>query len=169
MELARSIMPKDMPLFLRISGTDWLEEAPKDQIPESWTGEDTVRLAPLLAEAGVDLLDVSSGGNHPLQHPHVKPAYQAPIAIKVKQAVGDKMKVGSVGAIENAHLANDLLEKEGLDIVTVGRGFQKNPGLVFAWADELGQEVRMPNQIRWGFGGRGSNSGEYLDLNKDAE
>ena len=98
--------------------------------------------------------DVSSGGNHPKQHPHVKPAYQAPFAIQVKQAVGDKMKVGSVGSIDNAQLANDLLEKEGLDMVTVGRGFQKNPGLVFAWADELKQQVQMPNQIRWGFTGR---------------
>ena len=158
-----------MPLFMRISATDWLEEAPKDQIPESWTGDDTVRLAPLLAEAGVDLLDVSTGGNHPLQHPHGGPAYQAPFAIKVKKAVGDKMKVGSVGAIENAHLANDLIEKDGLDIIIVGRGFQKNPGLVFAWADGLGQPVRMPNQIRWGFGGRGSKEGKYLDLDADAE
>ena len=47
---------------MRISGTDYLDEAPKDQIPESWTVNDTVRLAPLLAEAGVDLLDVSGGG-----------------------------------------------------------------------------------------------------------
>ena len=123
-------MPKDMPLFLRISATDWLEGAPKDEIPESWTGKDTVRLAPLLAQAGVDVLDVSSGGNHPAQHPHVKPAYQAPFAIDVKKAVGDTMKVGSVGSIDSAKLANDLLEKDGLDIVTVGRGFQKNPGLV---------------------------------------
>lgn len=117
-----------MPLFMRISGTDWLEEA-KD-IPESWTGDDTVKLAKLVAERGVDLLDVSSGGNHPAQHPHVKPAYQAPLAIQVKKAVGDSLLVGSVGSIDNAHIANDLLEKDGLDIVTVGRGFQKNPGLV---------------------------------------
>ena len=122
-------MPRDMPLFFRISATDWLEEVPKDQIPESWTGEDTVKLAPLLVAAGVDLLDVSTGGMHPLQHPHVKPAYQAPFAIAIKKAVGDTMKVGSVGSIDNAHIANDLLEKDGLDIVTVGRGFQKNPGL----------------------------------------
>ena len=122
-------MPRDMPLFFRISATDWLEEVPKDKVPESWTGADTVKLAPLLAEAGVDLLDVSSGGNSPLQHPHVKPAYQAPFAIDVKKAVGDKMKVGSVGSIESAKLANDLLEKDGLDVVTIGRGFQKNPGL----------------------------------------
>lgn len=64
-----------------------------------------------------------------MQHPHVKPAYQSPFAIEVKKAVGDKMKVGSVGSIDSAALANSLLEKDGLDIVTIGRGFQKNPGL----------------------------------------
>jgi len=139
-EQTRAQIPKDMPLFLRISATDWLEEA--KEISESWTSDDTVKLAPMLAARGVDVLDVSSGGNHPLQHPHAKPAYQAPFAIAVKKAVGDKMVVGSVGSIENATLANELLEKEGLDLVTVGRGFQKNPGLVFAWADEL--KVKFP-------------------------
>ncbi|KAK6436458.1 NADH-dependent flavin oxidoreductase [Oleoguttula sp. CCFEE 5521] len=152
-EQTRAQIPKDMPLFLRLSATDWLEEVP--EIKESWTGDDSVKLAPLLAERGVDLLDVSSGGNHPKQHPHAKPAYQAPFAIKIKKAVGSKMAVGSVGSIDTAELANELLEKEGLDLVTVGRGFQKNPGLVFAWADDLKQQVQMPNQIRWGFGGRG--------------
>lgn len=130
-EETRAVIPKDMPLFLRISATDWLEE--QKDIPESWTCDDTVKLAPMLAERGVDLLDVSSGGNHPRQHPHSKPAYQAPFAIRVKEAVGSKMAVGSVGSIENATLANSLLEKDGLDLVIVGRGFQKNPGLVFAW------------------------------------
>lgn len=130
-EETRAVIPKDMPLFLRISATDWLEE--QSDIPESWTADDTVKLAPLLAERGVDLLDVSSGGNHPKQHPHTKPAYQAPFAIKVKKAVGSKMAVGSVGSINSAKLGNELLEKEGLDLVIVGRGFQKNPGLVFAW------------------------------------
>lgn len=157
-EETRATIPKDMPLFLRISATDWLEEV--KEIPESWTGDDTVKLAALLAEKGVDFLDVSTGGNHPKQHPHVKPAYQAPFAIKVKQAVGNKLAVGSVGSIENAKLANDLLEKDGLDFVIVGRGFQKNPGLVFAWGDELGVHVNMPNQIRWGFGGRGKSAGK---------
>lgn len=157
-EETRAVIPQDMPLFLRISATDWLEEA--EDIPESWTVDDTVKLAPLLAERGVDLLDVSSGGNHPKQHPHVKPAYQAPFAIKVKQAIGSKMAVGTVGAIENAKLANDLLEKDNLDLAIVGRGFQKNPGLVFAWGDELGLHVQMPNQIRWGFGGRGKMAGK---------
>ncbi|KAK5108435.1 hypothetical protein LTR62_008322 [Meristemomyces frigidus] len=158
----RATIPKEMPLFLRISATDYLEEAPKEQVPASWTNEDTIKLAPRLAEAGVDLLDVSGGGNHPLQHPHVKPAYQAEYAIAIKKAVGDKLHVGSVGSIENATLANELLEKDGLDLTVVGRGFQKNPGLVFAWADELGQQVQMPNQIRWGFAGRGKPTGRSI-------
>lgn len=73
-EITRKNMPESMPLFLRISGTDYLE-AQADM--ESWRVEDTVKLAPTLAELGVDLLDVSGGGNHPKQHPHVGPAYQA--------------------------------------------------------------------------------------------
>lgn len=76
--LTRQTVPEDMPVFLRISATDWLEQE-KDM--ESWKVEDTVRLAEILADRGIDLLDVSSGGNHPLQHPHSGPGYQAVSAI----------------------------------------------------------------------------------------
>ena len=64
------------------------------------------------------------------------------------------MAVGTVGMINSGKLASDLLD-EGLDLAIVGRGFQKHPGLVWAWAEELGVEVNAANQIRWGFGGRG--------------
>ena len=67
------------------------------------------------------------------------------------------MLVGTVGSITSGVQANDLL-KQGLDLAIVGRMFQKNPGLVFTFADELGVEVNMPNQIRWGFGGRGKKA-----------
>lgn len=154
-DLTRQIIPDSMPLFLRISATDWLEET--ELSDRSWTVDDTVRLAKILAENGVDLLDVSSGGLHPLQHIHTGPGFQAPFAKAVKKAVGDKMKVGTVGGITTAKLGQQLLD-EGLDLIMVGRGFQKNPGLVWTWADELGVEVQMPNQIRWGFGGRGGKS-----------
>ena len=63
-ELTRAHIPSSMPLFLRISATDWLEEE-KDM--ESWKVEDTVKLTEILADMGVDLLDVSSGGLHPKQ------------------------------------------------------------------------------------------------------
>jgi 2,4-dienoyl-CoA reductase-like NADH-dependent reductase (Old Yellow Enzyme family) len=154
-DLVRKTIPKDMPLFLRISATDWLEESDKPELRgASWKVEDTVRLAPMLAAHGVDVLDVSSGANHPEQHIRLGPAYQAQFAKAVKKAVGDKLIVATVGSIGSGKLAEELLQ-DGLDIVAVGRGFQKNPGLVFAWADELGVQVRMPHQIGWGFAGRG--------------
>jgi 2,4-dienoyl-CoA reductase-like NADH-dependent reductase (Old Yellow Enzyme family) len=151
-DLVRHAIPDTMPLFLRISATDWLEETElKD---ESWRVEDTVRLAKILADRGVDLLDVSSGGLHSRQHIHAGPCYQAPFAKEVKNSVGDKMAVATVGSITTGKQANDLLE-EGLDLIIAGRMFQKNPGLLWAWSDELGVEVHWANQIRWGFGGRG--------------
>lgn len=150
-DIARSTIPKDMPLFLRISADDWLKEAGI----EGWTVDDTVKLAPLLAEKGVDLLDVSSGGLHEKQHIHGGPGYQVPFANAVKKAVGDKMLVSAVGSITEGKQANGYLEDGNLDIIMAGRMFQKNPGLVWSWADDLGVEGRWANQIRWGFGGRG--------------
>lgn len=153
-KLTRENVPKDMPVFLRVSATDWLEESMPDQ--PSWRVEDTVKFAEALAESGnIDLIDISSGGNHAAQHPHAAPGFQAPFAQAVKKAVGDKLAVSSVGMINDGHLANSLVEQKGLDFVMIGRGFQKDPGLVWTWADELDVEISMANQIRWGFSRRG--------------
>jgi len=157
-ELTRSIIPSTMPLFLRISATDWLDVNPEYTGP-SWTVADSCKLAKLLADRGVDLMDVSSAGGHPMQKIHSAPGYQAPFAQEIKKAVGDKMAVGTVGTITNGKQANDLLEgKNGsgveLDMAIAGRMFQKNPGLVWAWAEDLETQINVANQIRWGFGGR---------------
>jgi 2,4-dienoyl-CoA reductase-like NADH-dependent reductase (Old Yellow Enzyme family) len=160
-ELTRKEMPKDMPLFLRLSATDWLDVNPEYK-GESWTVADSAKLAPLLAERGVDLLDVSSGGNHPLQKIAGGPGYQVPFAKEIKKAVGDKMLVGTVGSIKTGPQAEAILTGKGdeshgdqeLDMVIAGRMFQKNPALVWSWAEELGVEINVANQIRWGFGGR---------------
>lgn len=150
-DITRETIPKDMPLLLRISATDWLEESGL----ESWTLDQTVKLAEILASKGVDVLDVSSAGLHPEQKVKGGPGYQEPFAKAVKDKVGDKMLVGAVGTITSGKQANGYLEDDNLDIIFAGRMFQKNPGLVWAWADELGVEGRWANQIRWGFGGRG--------------
>lgn len=142
----RDIIPSDMPLFLRyamycpstgywthgirVSATEWLEEALPDE--PSWRVEDTVRLASILAEHGVDFLDVSSGGNHPKAILKCGTAYQAPFAHAVKQAVGDKLVVGSVGSITSGIIAQEVLDKGQADVVLVGRSFQKNPGVVWS-------------------------------------
>ena len=146
-ELTRKNIPKDMPLLLRISATDWLEEEPS--ITESWKIDDTIRLAEVLADMGVDLLDVSSGGNHPKQKLKTGPGYQAPFAKAVKEKLGDRLAVGTVGSITNGKQANQLLD-EGLDLIIAGRGFQKNPALVWQFAEDLGVQINVANQIRWG-------------------
>ena len=63
------------------------------------------------------------------------------------------MAIGTVGSITSGTQANQLLE-EGLDLAIIGRMFQKNPGLVWTFAEELGVQIQVANQIRWGFGGR---------------
>lgn len=154
MDLVRAAIPDTMPLFVRISATDWFDDM-TDEFPESWTVADSVKLAPLLVQHGVDFLDVSSGGVHPKQATSIKsgPGYQAPFAQEIKKAVGDTMIVSAVGGIRTASLASQLVD-DGLDVIMCGRWFQKNPGLVYAYADDLGVEVKMANQIAWGFKGR---------------
>ncbi len=73
--------------------------------------------------------------------------------MQIKEKLGDKIKVGFVGTITSGQQANDLLER-GLDLAIAGRMFQKNPALVWTWAEELGVEINIASQIRWGFGGR---------------
>jgi 2,4-dienoyl-CoA reductase-like NADH-dependent reductase (Old Yellow Enzyme family) len=149
----RKAIPKDMPLFLRISATDFLEDHADAAVREkSWKSEDTVRLAGLLAEHGVDVLDVSAGGNHPDQKASYGRGYQVKYAFAVKEKVGDKLIVSTVGAVTSGKQAEEYLQ-EGLDLVAVGRAFQKNPGLVFSFADELGVKIKMPSQYEWPYGG----------------
>ncbi|KAI1793241.1 FMN-linked oxidoreductase [Ganoderma leucocontextum] len=152
-DAVRAVIPPDMPLFLRISATDWLEESLPDE--PSWRSEDTVRLAGILADHGVDLIDVSTGGVHPLQKVKSGPAYQAPFAEAVKKAHGDKIIVSTVGVITDGKTAQGCLDKGQADVVMVGRYFQKNPGLVWQFAEDLGVKIKVAHQIEWGFKGRG--------------
>lgn len=170
-EEARAIMPQDMPLFVRISATDWLHNNP-DYIGETWNVEDSIRLAHLLAERGVDVLDVSSGGIHQLQKVDAGPGYQAPFARQIKQSVRDGLLVSSVGGIKTGTLAEEIIAgAEGetpLDLIAAGRTFQKHPGLVWSWADDLDTPIQIVHQIAWGFGGRPKkaqgNGGKMLAL-----
>ncbi|OSX61301.1 hypothetical protein POSPLADRAFT_1074896 [Postia placenta MAD-698-R-SB12] len=160
----RAVIPPTMPLFVRLTAADWLHAVLPN---ESWTVEDTVRLTPILAEHGVDVLDVSSGGIDPRQQFSLaalldhddkerKTAglFQVPLARAVKQAHGSKIFVSAVGGITNGHLAQAVLDEDSADVVFVGRFFQKNPGLVWSFAEDLGVAIRQARQIEWGFTGR---------------
>jgi len=159
-EAVRAVIPKETPLFLRISADDWLSG--QEEFPESWTVDDTVKLAPILQGLGVDLLDVSSGGIHPSQKIKGGPGYQVHFAKAVKDKVGDSLAVTAVGTITSGTQTSEILELARLDAVFVGRYFQKNPGLVWTFAEELETEIHLANQISWGFAGR-SSKGKHLD------
>ncbi|KAJ3504790.1 hypothetical protein NLJ89_g7754 [Agrocybe chaxingu] len=151
----RDVIPETMPLFLRrvqISAMEWLEEVAPNE--PSWRVEDTVRLAPILAEHGVDLLDVSAGGIDHRQEIRPGLKYQVPFAAAAKKAVGSRMLVSAVGSLANGVVAEEILQAGDADVVFVGRAFQKNPGVVWKMADELGVEIHVANQIKLGFTGR---------------
>lgn len=153
----RAVIPPSMPLFVRVSASEWLEEVLPNE--DSWKSEDTVKLAGILAEHGVDFIDVSSGGNNAAQKITKKSqAYQAHFADAVKKTHGDKIVVGSVGGFDNGKLAEEVLQNGSADVILVGRHFQKNPGAVWQFADDLGIDVHVAHQIEWGFRGRGPQS-----------
>ncbi|KAJ7643429.1 FMN-linked oxidoreductase [Mycena polygramma] len=145
----RAVIPQEMPLFLRISATDWLEESMPHE--PSWHIEDTVRLAPLVGAAGVDLLDVSSGMNHDKQKIRGGPAFQAHLSAAVKAAAIPGLLVSTVGMITDGLIAQSVLDQGQADLVFVGKQFLKDPGTVWAFAKDLGVHIEGGNQLGWPF------------------
>ena len=110
----------------------------------------------MLADHGVDVYDVSSGGIDPRQKiVFTEPAYQLKFAVDVKEKVGDKMLVACVGGIKDGGIAQGVMKK-GIDLALVGRQFLRDHQTVWAFAEQLGVAVKLPNQVEWVFAGRGS-------------
>ncbi|GAO49098.1 FMN-linked oxidoreductase [Saitoella complicata NRRL Y-17804] len=142
LEIVKSIranIPKDALLFWRISAVDWLEPG------EGWEIEDTVRYAAMLRDAGVDLLDVSSGGTDRRQKVQLSPGYQIPFAEAVKRAVPG-LYVSTVGWIRDGVMVNEIIEKEKADVVSIAREFLRDPNFVYRVAREVGQKVKWLDQ-----------------------
>ncbi|MFG3100863.1 NADH:flavin oxidoreductase/NADH oxidase [Streptomyces sp. NPDC048182] len=135
-DAVRAVWPEDKPVFFRVSATDWLDEG-------GWTPEETVRLAGDLQAHGVDLLDVSSGGNVKAPIP-VGPGYQVPFAARVKAAT--TLPVAAVGLITGAEQAEKILANGEADAVLLGRELLRNPSWARHAARELGAEVHVPDQ-----------------------
>ncbi|WP_236243469.1 NADH:flavin oxidoreductase/NADH oxidase [Streptomyces sp. CC228A] len=136
-DAVRQVWPDDLPLFFRISATDWLEDRP------GWTADDTVRFAALLREHGVDLLDVSSGGNAPRVRIPVGPGYQVPFAARVRAETG--MPVAAVGLITEAEQAEKIVSNGEADAVLLGRELLRNPSWAQQAARRLGAEPHVPD------------------------
>ncbi|KAF2266907.1 NADH-dependent flavin oxidoreductase [Lojkania enalia] len=114
----RAVIPESMPLFLRISSTEWLEETDMGKKYGSWDVKSSIRLAKLLPGLGVDLLDVSSGGNHPGQKINMFDSkdYQTRIAASIRSELKKEnlnLLIGAVGLITEAEQARDIVEEGG--------------------------------------------------------
>ncbi|RSL71698.1 hypothetical protein CEP51_012011 [Fusarium floridanum] len=149
-QLTRNIIPADFPLLVRMPGTDYLDFDPS--LPQ-WHIEEAGKLGRILAGEGVDLLDISGGGLDSRQKITAGPGYQVPWAAAVKKAVeGTGILVTAVGSITSGKQAQGYLSDGSVDAVLVGRGFLKDPNLVWHWADELDIDIHVAAQYGWGFG-----------------
>ncbi|MFE9810597.1 NADH:flavin oxidoreductase/NADH oxidase [Streptomyces sp. NPDC005548] len=136
-DAVREVWPDGKPLFFRVSATDWLEDA-------GWSADDTVRFADALHEHGVDLLDVSTGGNAPGVRIPVGPGYQVPFAARVKKET--PLAVAAVGLITGVEQAEKIVANGEADAVLLGRELLRNPSFARLAARELGAEVHVPEQ-----------------------
>ncbi|GHK01934.1 oxidoreductase [Streptomyces sp. Y2F8-2] len=136
-DAVRQVWPQDKPLFFRVSATDWLDEG-------GWTADDTVRLAADLKTHGVDLLDVSTGGNAAGVRIPTGPGYQVPFAARVKAETS--LPVAAVGLITEPEQAEKILVNGEADAVLLGRELLRNPSFARLAARELDGEVRIPDQ-----------------------
>lgn len=132
----QEVWPKNYPLWVRISSTDWVEGG--------WSIEDSVRLAHLLKEQGVDLLDCSSGGNVSGVKIPVGPLYQTPFAEQVRAEAG--IRTGAVGLITTPQECEDIIAHGKADVVLLARKLLRDPYFPLRAARELGADVAWPPQ-----------------------
>ncbi|MEU1880729.1 NADH:flavin oxidoreductase/NADH oxidase [Streptosporangium sp. NPDC020072] len=141
-EAVRAVWPEELPVFFRVSATDWLTENPEDE-REGWTVEETVLLAGELLSRGVDLLDVSSGGNAPHARVLTGPGYQVPFAARVRAETG--MPVAAVGLITEPRQAEEILTSGRADAVLLGRELLRDPH----WPHRAARELEPSSSLSW--------------------
>jgi 2,4-dienoyl-CoA reductase-like NADH-dependent reductase (Old Yellow Enzyme family) len=139
-DAVRAVWPAEKPLFTRISATDWE--------PGGWTIDDSVRLAPLLAQRGVDVIDVSTAGigRSPLESAAQAPGYQVPFAARIRRDTG--VKTMAVGLILSGAAANAVIADGSADLVALGRMALGEPYFPYRAARELGVELKWPEHYR---------------------
>lgn len=131
-EAVREALPASTPLLVRISATDWREDI------DSWTAEQSVRLAIRLKGAGVDLLDVSTGGINRAKIP-LGPGYQVRFAEEIRREAG--IPTAAVGLITEPQEALDIVQQGRADAVLIGREALRDPSWAHRAAHQTGLEM----------------------------
>ncbi len=132
----RKIWPQGLPVFVRISATDWADGG--------WDLEQSIRFCQELRKLGIDLIDVSTGGLVPHQKIEIKPNYQVPFADRIRQETG--ILTGAVGLITEAGQAEKILQQGQADAVFMARELLRNPYWPLQAARELKASVDWPVQ-----------------------
>ncbi|UOQ48540.1 NADH:flavin oxidoreductase/NADH oxidase [Gracilibacillus caseinilyticus] len=143
-QAVKSEMPADMPLILRISATEFVEEG--------YTLEGGIEIAKVYKEAGVDIFDISAGGEGaiaPSRNPGSHAGYMLPFARAMREALD--VPVMAVGNLETPRLADAVIGNQDADFVAVGRGMLRDPYWTIHAAHELGQDIKVPVQYERGF------------------
>ncbi|HKW74652.1 MAG TPA: NADH:flavin oxidoreductase/NADH oxidase [Terriglobales bacterium] len=132
----RKVWPEKLPLFIRISATDWADGG--------WTIEDSVDLVRRLKPLGIDLVDCSSGGTIPGAKIPIGPGYQVAFAEQIRREAG--VLTGAVGMITQPVQADQILRSGQADVVFLARQFLREPYWPLIAARELGHEIQWPVQ-----------------------
>jgi 2,4-dienoyl-CoA reductase-like NADH-dependent reductase (Old Yellow Enzyme family) len=135
-EAVRAAWPERLPLFARISSTDWVEGG--------WDVSDSVELSKRLHERGVDLIDCSSGGNVADAKIPMAPLYQVPFAERIRREA--KVPTGAVGLITTPEEGERILSRGQADLVIMAREFLRDPYFPLYAASELDVDVAWPKQ-----------------------
>jgi 2,4-dienoyl-CoA reductase-like NADH-dependent reductase (Old Yellow Enzyme family) len=132
----REVWPQGLPLFARISATDWAEGG--------WDLPQSIQLAKALKEIGIDLIDCSSGGLTPTQKIQIGPGYQVPFAEAIRRDAG--IATGAVGMITQARQAEQIIASGQADLVLLAREMLRDPYWPLHAAQELGVDLEWPAQ-----------------------
>jgi 2,4-dienoyl-CoA reductase-like NADH-dependent reductase (Old Yellow Enzyme family) len=132
----RQVWPERLPLFVRISSTDWHEDG--------WTVDESVELARHLGPLGVDLIDCSSGGNAPNLKIPLASGFQTPFAARLRHEAG--IKTGAVGMITSAAQADHIITTGQADLTLLAREMLRDPYFPLRAARELGRTIAWPKQ-----------------------
>jgi 2,4-dienoyl-CoA reductase-like NADH-dependent reductase (Old Yellow Enzyme family) len=135
-EAVRKIWPERLPLWVRISSSDWTEGG--------WTIEDSIALAKQLKPLGVDLIDSSSGGIVPAAKIPLGPGYQTPFAERIRKEAG--ILTGAVGMITSPEQAQHIIGTGQADVVLLAREFLRDPYWPLHAAHVLKQQIAWPKQ-----------------------